>query len=392
MFEDENLSNIDFVIPRDEREMCSLFEDLLFMKTEKFIKQPRDQSPIAISARGKTLLGQLGITGRIFRRWYQTTWGSAGNSRYFSGETPRQELSVRYPDLADGHAYMNVELVMAREPEIVPHFFTKDEIGKYGGAFSMGRSVFADYSKKRQKLNRLTAPHFDPEFRHFLSDLEIAEKEILDANIMQLPKDTEIRFWKIFWQDAIISFALNLELELPRNDIIKIGAFFHSLLDYAMANQGNGPDDFIDFDNVFRACWDILSRFDKRLLPADKIAHSKGRDSGIDALMNTKDGPYSLAVWYNLSNLFDELILFPADRYFGAVECVWTDKENFLGDLLITYELLNNNLEIKYDKKFTKEQKTFLATGIEEKAVNIYRLWFAPPTAFRFLPRALKYF
>src|SRR3989344_869442 len=391
MFEDKNLSNIDFVVPRDEREMCSLFEDLLFMKTEKFVKRPRDQSPVAISERGKTLLGNIGITSRIFRRWYQTTWGNGGNSRYFLGETPRQELSVHYPDLAGGHAYMNVELVMAEEPKIIPHFFTKDEVKKYGGVFSMGRDVFADYAKKHQKLNRLLAPHFDPEFRHFLSNIERVGGEIIGANIMQFPQDTEARFWKIFWQDATISYALNLELDLPRKDVIEISAFFHSLFGYTVANQGNGSDDFINFDNMFQACWDILLRFDKRLLPSDEIVNLKERCGNFDALMNIKDGPYSLAIWYNLANLFDELILFPADRYFGAVECVWTDKQNFLNDLLITYELLNNNLKIKYDQGFTKEQKRFLAAGIEKKATDIYRLWFAPPTAFRFLPRALKY-
>ena len=70
----------------------------------------------------------------------------------------------------------------------------------------------------------------------------------------------------------------------------------------------------------------------------------KNRKSASD-LMKISNGLYSLNVYYNLGNLLDELLLFPADRYFGAVECVWTDKMNFMNDLAVGIYLLNNNLK-----------------------------------------------
>src|SRR3989338_6689661 len=115
----------------------------------------------------------------------------------------------------------------------------------------------------------------------------------------------------------------------------------------------------MSFDELFYNVWRICQDFDSKLLPLDKILVRDART--IPKILELENGEYSFSVYYNLTNLLDELFLFPADRYFGAVECVWIDKEKFPG------------------------------ININEKATDIYRLWFSPPTAFRILPRTLEF-
>ena len=61
-----------------------------------------------------------------------------------------------------------------------------------------------------------------------------------------------------------------------------------------------------------------------------------------------------------------------------------------------TISLLKNKLTIPLSDSLTKEDREekdeFDYMGIEETAFNIKRLWFAPPTSFRFLPSIKRYF
>ena len=51
---------------RDMYELSEFFEDMLFMRTEKFLPDVTDRE-IHLSNTGLQLLGNLGITGRIWK-------------------------------------------------------------------------------------------------------------------------------------------------------------------------------------------------------------------------------------------------------------------------------------------------------------------------------------
>ena len=80
--------------------------------------------------------------------------------------------------------------------------------------------------------------------------------------------------------------------------------------------------------------------------------------------------------------------------YFGGVECVWTDHQNFLGAMINTGLLLKNNLAPMENRlKLNEEEKRQMDyVGVAEIAFNIERAWFAPPAAFRLLPSIKRFF
>ena len=384
---------IDY-LPRDIYEFCDLFEDMLFMRTEKFLPdEPQDQK-ISLNRAGLQLLGNLGITGRIFRRWYQTTWGWNNPSRHFEGETPRMELAGCYQGLSSGDAYVGVQMLQdeLNNVKIVPAFYDKSEIDRFGGVFAFGRSFLPSTNEARAKFNLLPAPNYDPGFKEFVAIAKEIEDDIERNKIEELPKNLEERAWRVFWSDACMTIPLNCELKLPRRDLVELGSVTQIILELAIKEQKNKQDNYIYIDQVVAAVWGMFRKFDKRLLSMEELTAENQKS--ISLIVNKANGPYSLNVFYNFNNLLDELLLFPADRYFGAVECVWTDKMNFINDLAATISLLNNNLKpLSLDTKLTKEQKIFYQhTKIEEKNADIYRIWFSPMTCFRILPRFLKYF
>ena len=380
--------------PRDIYEMVEMFEDILFMRTEKFMEKDDSDLDVALSSKSYFLLGSIGITGRIFRRWYQTTWGWNNSSRWFRGETPRMELAKRHKGLISGETYFSVQLVKDEQDnfKIIPSLYGKEEISKKYGIFDFGRSFLPTKIDGRENFHLLPPPNYDPGFKFFVNMLEETERDIEESKSEKLPSDTESRFWHVFWSDACITILLNCELDLSRHRLIEMSAMFRALLEGAILNQGSQSDDYISIDGIFNSVWKVFQQFDKKLLPLDEIiSKSKNQTSH---LLKKPTGPYSLNAFYNFGNLFDELLLFPADRYFGAVECVWTDQQNFLNDLMSSIYLLKNNLQpFRTNKTLTKEQKKFIdETNIQEKVEDIYRIWFAPPTYFRVLPRFLKYF
>lgn len=382
------MQEITITEPRDENEMVELFEDLLFMRTEKFLGREVGKKDRDISSKDIELLGTLGITDRIFRRWYQTTWHYHDFApKHFSGMTPRQELSIRYPALSTGHAYLSTELVkMDTGPKVLPHFFTQNIIESIGSIFSYGKNELS-----RQKTPKgetiLVPPSYDVGFKEFVSRMEEIEQDIKKYKITTLPEDSENRYWQIFWQDVSLTLALNSELNLPRKRLIELSVVLRFLFAAFAKGQGRNSGDFLSFDELFYNVWKICKDFDPKLISLEKLLFRN--DSDISRILELKNGPYSFSVYYNLTNILDELFLFPADRYFGVVECVWTDKESFLRDLMMTINLLKNNL--KLPSLGGKDSPRYPKLNIEEKTTDIYRLWFSPPTAFRILPRALEF-
>ncbi|MCX6741488.1 MAG: hypothetical protein NTY61_03775, partial [Candidatus Parcubacteria bacterium] len=271
------------------------------------------------------------------------------------------------------------------EAKIYPRLFGREAIKKADGIFTMGKSSLPAKVSERKNFDHLPAPNYDPDFKNFIDLLDQTESQLVETNLIKLPLATEAKAWQVFWHDISITLTLNLGLALPRDTQILISALIHRLFDEFLVNVSNKHDNYIDFDEVIYRLWDILYHYDDQLVPFEQV--SANNDKGIEKMLSSKKGTYSLTVFYNLTNLFDELFLFPADQYFGVVECVWTDKISFFNDLMTTCQLLKNDLKIPLPSKITSKQKKFLATGIEEKVTDIYRLWFSPPTAFRFLPQ-----
>lgn len=382
------MQEITIAEPRDENEMVELFEDLLFMRTEKFLGREAGKKDRDISSKDIDLLGTLGITGRIFRRWYQTTWHYHDFApKHFSGMTPRQELSIRYPALSTGQAYISTELVkMSTGPKVLPHFFTQNIIESVGSIFSYGKNELSR-QKAPEGETILVSPSYDVGFKEFVSRMEEIEQDLKKYKITTLPEDSENRYWQIFWQDVPLTLALNSELDLPRKKIIELSVSFRFLFEAFAKRQGRNSGDFLSFDELFYNLWQICHNFDPKLLSLEELLFRN--ESAIPVILKMKNGVYSLSVYYNLTNILDELFLFPADRYFGAVECIWTDKESFLRDLMMTTQLLKNNLRLPSLEG--KDLPRYPELNIEEKTTDIYRLWFSPPTAFRILPRVLEF-
>jgi len=379
---------------RDMYELSEFFEDMLFMRTEKFLPDVTDRE-IHLSNTGLQLLGNLGITGRIFRRWYQTTWGWDSPSKYFQGETPRMELAGRYQNLTTGDAYVGVQMVqdeLSNDVKIVPAMYNKQEIDQAGGIFALGQSFLPTMKDARYKFHLLPAPNYDPGFKEFVTAMEEIEGDIKREKIERLPENIEERMWRVFWSDACISIPLNCELKLSRENLIEMSSVIRIILELAIKEQKNTPAGYIYIDQVVAILWDMFREFDRRLLSMEDLTNQNSKS--ISSIVNKLNGPYSMNVFYNLNNFLDELLLFPADRYFGAVECVWTDKSNFMDDLAMTISLLNNDLKSPLSPaKLTQEQKKFYQnTNIEEKVTDIYKIWFSPMTCFRILPRFLNYF
>ena len=402
----------EFIIPRDEKVLCELFGDFLFMKTEKFrgFRKERSDGKFRLNTADLRLLNKTGVVGRFFRRWFQTTWGVNTWSAFFEGETPRQELSHHYHDFADGGALLSVEMEQqeqnhsnileadrfgigtcgrnvgmtnrAGEWRIVPHLFLKKDFVD-GGIFTTGM---------RNAKSKSLAPSFDFGFNKFAEFMIRAEKAAKSLKSYSPPENEEEKWWKLFWSQIGASLAFNIELELPPERLLKIALGLQDCMDNAVRHQGSGAGDFIEIDNLFGYLWQIITDNDKRLLSHAEMI-DKNEDT-MDLRMREPDYLYSTKVFYHLGHMFDEKILFPTGTYFGGAECVWTDQQNFLGAFQNTISLLKSNLAvIKGGTRLSREEKRQMDyMGIEKTALNIERTWFAPPTVFRLLPSVMRYF
>ena len=61
----------ELIIPRNEKELCEIFEVLLFMDTEKFpyFEQEKSDDKYKMNKEDISLLNKTGALNRIFRRW-----------------------------------------------------------------------------------------------------------------------------------------------------------------------------------------------------------------------------------------------------------------------------------------------------------------------------------
>lgn len=328
---------MDFILPRNEYELCELFEDLFLMKTEKFLSTlgRRDDALFRFSEKGLKIIESSGIINKIFRRWFQTTWGDENWSTHFAGETPRQELSRLYPELNTGSAFLSVDLI------------------KRGSNWAIEPTLDLKRNPPREKE------------------------------------------WKLFWKEAGERIVFNIVLDLPNPELTEIAQECQIYLNEFVLGQGCGIDDFLGVDKLTNGFWNIMRRHDRRLLSYENLVSQNERKLSQNA--KNPSELYSMLVFFNLGVALDEHLLCPADRYFGCAEMVWTDKMNFLGSFGRTIELANNELKmppIKGVLENARENPSLkkLIENMEDLNFNIMRLWFAPPTSFRFLDSARQHF
>ncbi|MBU2635268.1 hypothetical protein KJ841_02235 [Patescibacteria group bacterium] len=375
------MANDDF-LPRNEYEMCELFRDILFMKTEKFspeLEQKSDELELKLNNKDIALLDKIGVLNRIFRRWFQTTWLYEGKSKHFKGETPRQELAILYPDLENGWDFMSVKLKKENEEwNIIPRYFSKKWLEEEKNVFEFGLKNF------KNEKNELVEPQLDCEFKIFVDWLSRAEKVAKKINPKMEYENNFIKYLMLFLEMASANIVLNCRMDLTKEKFGKASFELRKYLFWLFEKQPRGKDNYWDIDDVFFNCWDILRKADKNLVSYKDVIDIGDRAQRIKRNKLLKK---SAEVMYRLGVSFDRYFLFPLDRYFGGMEIVWTDKQAFLNELAVTINLLKKNLNIERD---LEAERRFLDIG--DIAYDIRYIWFAPSTSFRFLESIYRYF
>jgi len=133
-------------------------------------------------------------------------------------------------------------------------------------------------------------------------------------------------------------------------------------------------------DPVFRVIWGIFQKFCPSLVGYEEMAQIGRSGDGAVGQKAAKNYEKSIEVFHRLGVAFDRYFLFPIDRYFGGMECVWTSRESFFDEMGLTITFLKNNLK---PPEFNPEAKKDF--DITDTLSDLRYIWFAPPTAFRFL-------
>ncbi len=360
---------------RNEYEMCQIFADLLFMNVEKFSPDLADD-PDRVYLNGKdiALLDKTKIINRIFRKWMQTAWLNEGDSQHFEGATPRQELAALYPDLDLGRDFLTARLQQDQFGKwtVVPAYFSRETLKESGGGvFEAGMKNI-----KTAKPGEVAAPNFDCEFSAFIDFLDLI------ANIGKKKEEFSGEFHKyfsLFLHNAPANVILNSGLDLKEEKFLKMTGELYHYLYWLFTHQKKGKDDFFGMDPVFRTIWGIFQKFNKNLAGYDELARMDDR-SMAGFHKESKNFQKSTEVFHRLGVAFDRYFLFPADCYFGGMECVWTSRESFFDSMGITLSFLKNNLK---PPEFNSEARKII--DITDTLSDLKYIWFAPPTAFRFL-------
>lgn len=365
--------------PRNERALCALFSDMIFTRFEKGLSRAK------LSTQGEQNLLASNLINRIFRAWYQITWGDRNWTDAFIGETPRQELSAKYPDIESGDAMLSVALEkfimspyvgneeVGTQLEVVSKLFTKKDLRSAGGAFLYGLAELNKHEKG------VVAPNYENGFRSFAERLQKIKvmAESLPSYALRGTPD-EIVYWRLFIEDAASNILASLPLTIRKGDRHKIYEEFTTTLLGSMGLQKDGEFEYCEIDTLFGFFWELFSRYDHELIPYEEML---GRDSA-PSDKGSRPLDRSRALLYRLGYAFDEQFLFPADRYFNAVEIVWQDKMTFLTNLYATIGMLNNNeTKASFDEKTDPILREMF--DVTHTTGTLENLFFNPPTCYR---------
>lgn len=384
--------NIDFKAyidaPHNENQLCALFSDLLFMRfkdNDSTVSDNQKRGKMRLSPKGERSLQKQNLINRIFRVWYQINWLNEDWSDDFKGATPRQELAANLPDIGTGEAMLSVALeYLIPSPliggtgkeriEVVPLLFESQEIEKNGGVFMYGLSELAKNPKG------VVAPNYDPGFRDFASKMrKIKTKAESFPSYALYDMPERIVYWRLFIEQAVSGILSSLGLPIKKKYIPELHDTLSTLLMGHAGAQKDGECEYIFVDQILGHFWQALSSYDTGLRPYNEVI-APTSEKELQAERRNDESMHSRATLYLLGYLLDEQFLFPADRYFNAVEIVWQDKMHFIQNLSTVYYLLNNDLKTIEPQKGSDPmmQEEYKRFSMEYTAFNIDRIWFNP--------------
>jgi hypothetical protein len=362
---DGQIENEEF-FPRNEFEMCSLFENLVFMQ--------RDYGQGLLEIRpdemSKQKLWESGLINLIFRRWLQTTWGINNWTDHFEGETPRQELARMYPELNKGGMHFTVG--MEKEDgrwRVRPAVFSQ-KVNR--------RDDFYDFALEESKKNdeEMFYPVYDKFFRRFSSWLDETIEINKKAGIKKRPVDKFEERFGAFWNNAAANVLFNLDLDIEKSRLIAITGVVQEILNRFFHDYKEEPGYFLDMDSIFEKIWIVLANADSRLMSMAEI-HNQG--------MLDKKNNYSNTVYFHLGLNIDKHILLPMERYFNGLELIWTVKDNFLADLHDTLALLKKIKNLSNKDRFRSQKEADIMEEMED-------IWYSPCTSFRPIGKVYDFF
>ncbi len=378
----------DNYAPRNEHEICDLFEMMLFMKVDKIMpgqmskKDAKAKKSLTLSESEMEHFSKTGMINRIFRRWYQTNWGYENVSEYFEGETPRYELSRMYPGIKQGKDYLSVNLEkIGGEWKVRPYYYSESFLKSEGGIFMYGL-------KKLRENKKIGEPFFDVEFKEFISWLDFGNEAILKETKKEDHFDSEfLKYWDLFLRMAPSNIVLNLKIRrLCEQEFSDLCFAIKDFLVTLFSSQPEGYNEYIYYDKAFAGLWETIRVFDDELLSYAELMNATKNEKRIEKFKKDARLKKSIECMHALGILFDRYILFPIERYFNGAELVWTNHEIFLEDLSGTMLTLKGKL--KYDKS-DAVGNNFLDTI---SPFDLKYMWFIPCTAFRLTGNIFKYF
>lgn len=371
-------------------------------------------------------IAESGTFNRTFRRWEQTTWLDKNWCDSFNGMTPRQYVKQNADEISqwrDMHwgisCYIDDDYLFEEK---------KVALSKYVFGYSINRpfenmlylpimaefgSVEKFFAKSKKgvsisstgKLNNIYKNRWydflcqDRDFLPWIVQM-LWNKGLLEFIPSSLPKkgkavltprgkayfslEPEDQFptlFKYFILSAVSAVidAIDRQIFLgrekaaftPKNKDVVSNKLLNMITEAAMSSR------WIDVDIFLGKFWDILYElFPDRLLNNETILDMEESRSS-RKYWNDKEPLKTIVseyAFYDLALAFDKYLLFPLDRYFGLVECVWTEQKQMLRDLS-TYLSYAKKLSPKY-YFYSEDRKNF---------EDFCDCLFAPCTSFRFV-------
>lgn len=344
------------LVPRSLEELGHFFECIVTGEIPGE-EDVRRNAPISMLERGDFVrLHQEGILDRMFRRWMQTNWSWRQWTTKIKGETPRQELGISHPGLQDGTATIALRCEEQNGvPSVIP---TLLDVGRGNALFLSG----VQRGRFPSSVPTDTERRDDAEFASFLAWMRRG------GGLTDIENDPYAP-WRWFLNNVSTQLVAALPLIVGHAERMRLAEEIRFFLHTAVKAQGVHLDDFIFFDELFYATWEALRT-------CEKIPTLDALQAQIVEERHKHTMDHAKRLLFFLGKFFDKYVLYPADRYFGALEIVWTDQASFVGDLAAISAVWKERQPIPED---TASDPMLVDT------VQPAELWFSPCTAFRVL-------
>ena len=371
----------------NEEDLGNFFDTMLFLRAgdSADARTKRSALKMELDETALRLLDESHAVGRIFRHWYQVTWGDESWHDVFYGETPRQRLAAERNDISTGDALCTVNLSFLKpgQPIAVIRIFDATSWCEFGGPFSFGCAELDAHPDAP-----CVAPNFDPDFRTFVSELRAMRAREGGVVVRKGASDEEIYF-RLFLdtvgERVIRPFSKGIPPSLAKECADEVRDIFG----FYFQEQCEGRVDFTPYDHVSSDVWRVLSRIIPDILPSDVFQEMED--------VSPADPVYAKTVgtFFKLHQIVDREVFMPLDLYFNAVEMVWQDKETFVGSIANMYGVLSKGkMEVNTFGRIPKDnlvQRELKKVDEEFHINHVANMWFNPGTCFRILDRAIAW-